>query len=301
MALSLFKKLAILIIIFCSLGIGLGAGLGVGLKKRPSSSDETITYPTDNFTESSNLWIPAVGSTWDYHLESELNEINDEVDIYDLDLFDNSIDIIQELHKSKRRVICYFSAGSYENWRNDSLEFEESDLGDPLDGWEGERWVNISSSNVRRIMRNRINLASSKGCDAIDPDNVDGYSNKNGLGLTKNDSINFINYLSEIAHNLNISIGLKNANDIVDDVVNIVEFSVQEQCVYYQECDNFRLFIENDKAVFHVEYPKGDKVDNNKNVSLSVYDKYCNDKSASRFSSILKNMNLDNWLQLCKS
>jgi hypothetical protein len=44
-----------------------------------------------------------------------------------------------------------------------------------LDGWPGEVWVNISSTNVRNIMSKRLELASHKGCDAVDPDNMDGY------------------------------------------------------------------------------------------------------------------------------
>lgn len=48
-------------------------------------------------------------------------------------------------------------------------------MGNPLDGWPNEKWLNINSANVRSIMTKRIQLASSMGCDAVDPDNVDGY------------------------------------------------------------------------------------------------------------------------------
>jgi len=51
-------------------------------------------------------------------------------------------------------------------------------MGNGLTGWKGERWLNISSANVRSIMTARIQLAAQKGCDGIDPDNVDGYVSK---------------------------------------------------------------------------------------------------------------------------
>jgi hypothetical protein len=44
-----------------------------------------------------------------------------------------------------------------------------------LDGWPGERWLRLGSENVRRIMKGRVELAGQKGCDGVDPDNVDGY------------------------------------------------------------------------------------------------------------------------------
>lgn len=72
-------------------------------------------------------------------------------------------------------MLCYFSAGSYENWRPDAAQFTQSDLGLDLDGWAGEKWLNTNSENVRRIMKDRIDLAKEKGCDGVDPDNVDGY------------------------------------------------------------------------------------------------------------------------------
>jgi hypothetical protein len=34
-------------------------------------------------------------------------------------------------------------------------------------------------------MAARIQVAKDKGCDGVDPDNVNGYDNDNGLGFTK--------------------------------------------------------------------------------------------------------------------
>ena len=44
-----------------------------------------------------------------------------------------------------------------------------------LDGWPGERWLKLSSDNVRSIMKKRVEMSAQKGCDGIDVDNVDGY------------------------------------------------------------------------------------------------------------------------------
>ena len=51
--------------------------------------------------------------------------------------------------------------------------------------------------------------------------------------------------------------GLKNAGTIIPDVLDKVQFSVNEQCELYNECDVFAAFIEDGKPVYHIEYPDG--------------------------------------------
>ncbi|KAK4941391.1 hypothetical protein LTR10_018660 [Elasticomyces elasticus] len=204
------------------------------------------------------------------------------------------------MQKKSSKVICYFSAGSYEPNRPDSSKFHKSDLGSELDGWPGEYWLNISSQNVRNIMLDRIKLAEQKGCDGIDPDSVDGYANDNGLDLTSADAVRYVQFLAEAAHEHNMSIGLKNAGGIIPNVINLMQWSVNEQCHAYDECSTFEPFIKQGKPVFHIEYPKGDK-DNNESVPATEADKICSDSAAKKFSTILKNLNLDAWMQTCKN
>lgn len=54
-----------------------------------------------------------------------------------------------------------------------------------------------------------------------------------------------------------MAIGLKNAASIVSRLVNMVDYSVQEECLQYEECDEFKPFINANKPVFHVEYTNG--------------------------------------------
>ncbi len=48
--------------------------------------------------------------------------------------------------------VGYFSAGSYENWRSDKGSFPTAALGKNLDGWAGEKWLDVRNSAVRTIM-----------------------------------------------------------------------------------------------------------------------------------------------------
>lgn len=243
-------------------------------------------------------WAPKPEVTWDYHLKSALKTPVKGIEVYDIDLFDNSKTSIAKFKDEGIKVVCYFSAGSYENWRPDKNKFKLSDLGKPLDGWEGEKWLDLNSDNVRSIMKARMDMAVDKKCDGIDPDNIDGYDNKNGLGLTKKDSINYVKFLAKEAHKRGLAVSLKSGGAIVNDVVGDVDFCVQEECVEYDECDLYQPFIKANKAVFHVEYPKGETL-NNKNVSAAKVKEICNNKNAKKFSTIIKNMNLDDWIQKC--
>ncbi|KAL3424694.1 endo alpha-1,4 polygalactosaminidase precursor [Phlyctema vagabunda] len=294
------------------IAIGLGVGLGVGLTQgggggggddgdSGSGSGDTNTPTTDLPPTNPNatvgtFWRPATADTWQIVLGYALNDTSPDVSVYDIDLFTNEASMIQQLHDQNRRVICYFSAGSYEDFRPDSSSFVSSDYAKPLDGWPGEYWINTKSSNVRDIMTKRLALAAEKGCDGVDPDNVDGYDNDTGLDLTPADAVDYLTFLAIGAHALNMSIGLKNSGQIVNATLDMMQWEINEQCVQYDECALFQPFIEAGKPVFGIEYP-----DSAPTVSESSKEAACakNDPSTQGFSMVLKEMLLGNWMETC--
>jgi hypothetical protein len=120
-----------------------------------------------------------VGQKWQIVLESPpivtnlTKVIPTDATVWDIDMFDSATSIIGALKAQGKIVVCYFSAGTYENWRPDANKFTSSDRGASLaPQWPDEYWLNTKSANVRSIMTTRIEMAASKGCDAVDPDNV---------------------------------------------------------------------------------------------------------------------------------
>jgi hypothetical protein len=91
----------------------------------------------------------------------------------------------------------------------------------------------------------------------------------------------------------NLAIGLKNAGDIVPDIIDKMEWSMQEQCIQYGKCDFYRPFIDQGKSVLHVEYPKGAATNNNASITTSQKISIYGDERAKGFSTIIKNMDLD--------
>lgn len=175
------KILLLLLLLLIILALALGLGLGLGLRGKGGGDEEEGPTRPPLPPLNGTVWQPKVGSSWQIVLKypldisSGVGSLSPNVDIYDIDLFTNDKSTIGALRKAGKRVICYFSAGSYEDWRPDKDEFQRSDYGHRLDEWPGEWWLDLTSENVMRIMKKRIDLAHSKGCDAIDPDNVDGY------------------------------------------------------------------------------------------------------------------------------
>jgi hypothetical protein len=124
----------------------------------------------------SNIWQPAVGVKWQIEIWTQVDTSKTldpgDVTIFDVDLFYHNADQIAQMKAQGKKIICYFSAGSAEIWRPDYSSFNKSDIGKPLDGWAGESYLNIKSPAVLEVMKKRIQLGSTKGCDAIDPDNM---------------------------------------------------------------------------------------------------------------------------------
>ncbi|KAI9506354.1 glycoside hydrolase superfamily, partial [Coemansia spiralis] len=247
----------------------------------------------------SSLWQPTAGTTWQIELLYALNDTSIDVDVYDIDLFTNSASTISSLHSAGRKVICYFDAGALGTWEPDVSEFEVSDLGSVMNGWPDEKWLNITSPNVRIIMAKRLDLAQQKGCDGVDPDNVDAYNNGNGLGLTQDDAIDYINWMAGEAHARGLSIGLKNALAVIDSVIDNMQWSVDELCVQYNECSKLFAFTKRNMPVFHIEYPKGSSVNNNDGVTSAQKTAACAFDTSNSFSTLIKNILLDNWRETC--
>jgi len=196
-------------------------------------------------------------STWFWKLAEPLtnSEINLNYDIFDIDLFDNSKDIISKLKSKWKKVVCYISAWTWENWRDDADKFPKSVLWNTLDWRPSEKYLDIRNyDKFSDIMKNRFILAKNKWCDAVEVDNVDAYTNDSWFSITKQDTIRYFKFLANTAHNLWLWIALKNTPEIVNDVVNDSDLVVVESCFQYNECWAYEKFISKWKAVLWVEY-----------------------------------------------
>ncbi|HET6293226.1 MAG TPA: endo alpha-1,4 polygalactosaminidase [Kribbella sp.] len=199
-------------------------------------------------------WVPKQGTAWQWQLQGKL-DLSVDVPVYDVDWQTTSEAEIAELHSLGRHVICYVSVGSYEKYRPDAKKFPASVLGKELDGWPDERWLDIRQwDQLEPILAARFDQCRAKGFDAVEPDNVDGYSNESGFPLTADDQLTFNRRIADLAHARGMSVGLKNDVEQAAALEPSFDFAVNEECMRYDECEMLQPFLQAGKAVLHVEY-----------------------------------------------
>jgi hypothetical protein len=137
-------------------------------------------------------------------------------------------------------------------------------------------------------MEKRLNMCAAKGFDAVEFDNVDGYTNRSGFPLTSADQLAYNKFLATAAHERGLSAGLKNDVDQLESLWRHFDFAINEQCNQYSECAEYEdFFIANGKAVFQIEYELPRQ-------------SFCPSMNNDGFDSQLMSLNLDGGRQPCR-
>jgi hypothetical protein len=231
-------------------------------------------------------WMPALHTSWQWQLQYTVDTSYD-VAMYDIDGFDSSKKLVSKLHADGRAVVCYLSAGSWENWRPDAGDFPPVVLGRP-NGWPGERWLDIRRLDILGpIMKRRLDMCRAKGFDAVEFDNVDGYSNHTGFPLYGAQQLRYDAFLANQAHRRGMSALLKNDVEQVRKLLPYFDAALNEQCHQYHECDVLSRFVDAGKAVFGVEYKLKKS-------------EFCPSSNAANFNFLKKRLALGPWRRACR-
>lgn len=240
----------------------------------------------------SGCWLPAVDATFQYQLSDNPIDRSVDADVYDVDGVETRAATVTKLHDAGRHVVCYFSAGSWENWRADRGRFPKRVIGRKLDGWAGERWLDIRRIGVLGpIMKDRMRACKRKGFDAVDPDNVNAWEQpRTGFHISRRAQIRYNRWLADTAHKLGLSVALKNDGGQVaagkGELVAWFDFAVTEECFQFNECALYSPFIAAGKPVFDTEY------------TLETSD-FCDDAATLNMFAMKKRLKLDAWREAC--
>lgn len=234
-------------------------------------------------------WQPTGQLRWQWQLSGTV-DTSVPASVYDIDGFEGSADLVARLHAQGHHVICYISVGSWEDWRPDAKEFPSSIIGKDYSGWPGEKWLDIRQLHtLAPLLEKRLDMCRAKGFDAVEPDNMDGYTNATGFPLTPADQLAFNRWLAEQAHLRGLSVGLKNDADQVPDLVASFDWALTEDCFAQGWCGQVTPFVKAGKSVFAAEYTD----------SGSTLSQFCPQAQALGFSAILKHRGLDAWVTNC--
>jgi hypothetical protein len=229
---------------------------------------------------SADRWHPApTTAPWQWQLQGKI-DTSIPAGVYEVDGFFVARKVVQRLHSQGRKAICYLDVGSWENYRPDRGEFPKSVIGKRYQGFPDERWLDIRRfRSFARPLRDRFDICERKGFDAVEPDNINGYTNDTGFPLTGADQLRFNRWVSRQVHLRGMSVALKNDPEQARRLVGDFDFAVVEQCFQYHECGRFSPFVKAGKAVFEAEYE----------IAPSSY---CERAKALQFSSIRKSYDL---------
>ena len=184
--------------------------------------------------------------------------------VYDIDGANAAASDVAAIHATGAIAVCYVDVGTLEQGRPDYNDFPTSVIGPAVQGWPGENWLLVTAANqstILPLMQARfVNWCQAKGFDAIEPDNLDAWTNISNV--TETDNLAYDLAIAGLAHALPLSIGLKNLMTDLDasqypTFLSNFEWALNEQCYEYNECTAYSAagsFLPAGKAVWDVEY-----------------------------------------------
>jgi hypothetical protein len=261
-----------------------GAGARSLRERAPATPSVALADPV----ACPGCWQPRLRTSWQWQLQSPpaADQLLD-VRMYDVDGFETKGPLVAAMHAEGIRVVCYLSAGAWENFRPDADDFPRVVLGE-TNGWPGERWLDIRRLDLLRpILRARLDICDRKGFDGVEFDNVDGYQNDTGFPLTGADQLRFNVWLANQAHRRELTAFLKNDLGQIDELLPYFDAAVNEQCHQYHECGALDAFVAAGEPVFGVEYRLESGA-------------FCPHANAHDFNFLRKRLALGDWREPCR-
>ena len=99
---------------------------------------------------------------WQWQLQGRI-DLTVPAPVYDVDM-DVDAGVVDSIHAQGDRAICYLSVGTHEPFRSDADRFPKRVLGERLDRFASERWLDIRKIGVLRpIMEARLRRVRPQG------------------------------------------------------------------------------------------------------------------------------------------
>jgi hypothetical protein len=193
------------------------------------------------------------GVTFD--ITSDNNIYNEGAEIIILDAFETTQNQVSALKLQNKKVIALISVGTWENWRYDANLFPAELLGNYVDQWNAEKYLDIGNREILLpIIKNRLSMIKNKGFDGIAADNMDTYNKNSGFNITLQKEIDYCRLILSEAHSLGLSVGQVNAPDLITEFYDEFNWLLVQRVFEYNETQSVSAYIGQSKAVLAIEY-----------------------------------------------
>jgi hypothetical protein len=228
-------------------------GLNTGFDPSPATS-RGVLWPVSRQISGTAKPVPVPDGRFFLQLQGDV-KVPAGTQVVDADLFDVDASQVSEWREAGIYPICYMSAGSVEDWREDAAMYPKSVTGKDYEGWPGEKWLDIRQiAKLAPIIKARLDLCRQKGFSGVDPDNIDGYLTDTGFNISRDDALRFVRWMASEAHQRGLTIGQKNAPDMATDLSSQLDFVISESPVTYGHVHYFAPYVAQHKPVFAIEY-----------------------------------------------
>jgi hypothetical protein len=217
--------------------------------------------------------------------------------IWDTDLFQDSnrpnagiptgpSPVVRAIHAAGHYSICYVEVGAYQQGFPDNSHFARADYGgvgdraSQMQGYANEYWFDLTgfrnyvpgrrgtlsgaATNIAQALDKRFGWCRKEGQDAVEPDDLDGYTNKSTggqtpWGMTRADAAGFERWLAYDVHSHGLAVFQKNDGANAPANARTFDGMIIEECNYYNDpCTgaggDATAYLARHKPVLNAEY-----------------------------------------------
>lgn len=199
-----------------------------------------------------DVYLPSEDARWLAQLDGAV-DTEQTADFFYLDPEQQRPEDLTALHEQGRHYLCYLSAGTVESFRDDAELFPARAIGNVMQGFPNERWLDVRDAEVQRLMALRIARLAAMGCDGVVPASLTGYVVDSGFPLTLADALEYARFLAEELHRADLSAGLTGPAELTAELGSEFDFGFAIACVRGSQCAEYGVFRDRRKPVLYLE------------------------------------------------
>jgi len=175
---------------------------------------------------------------------------------------DDVANSVAQIKANGNEVGAYISIGTGENWREDFNQLQPFLVTTPWAQWQGEYFVNTTTTGIIDVMKARINKIANWGCDWVEFDNMDWIyddylRNTYGFQVTQSQGIAYYQELGNYVHSKGMKCMAKNTVENAMDFDGVLYESYNNEKNWWDQ-SGAQSFINANKLVIINHYNEVD-------------------------------------------